>query len=118
MANSLNKNIGSEESDPKKNKRRMYLEVVTPEKKIFQGEVSAVQFPGMDGKFQVLRNHAPIISTLVEGNIKANLADGTQTYDASTGDIVLDTSDDKTIHIEIKGGVMEMMNNNIIVLAD
>ena len=118
MAENTNSNIGSDPSDPKQNKNKMYLEVVTPEKKVFQGEVSAVQFPGMDGKFQVLKNHAPIISTLVEGKIKANLADATQTYDASTGDIVLDTSDDKTIHIDIKGGVMEMMNNNIIVLAD
>ena len=96
----------------------MYLEIVTPEKKIFQGEVSSVQLPGTNGLFQVLKNHAPIISTLTTGFVKVRLADDTKTVDTVSGDIILDTSDDKTIKVEIKGGVMEMMNNNIIVLAD
>lgn len=96
----------------------MYLEIVTPEKKIFQGEVSSVQLPGTDGLFQVLTNHAPIISTLKTGTVKVRLADDTKTLDTMSGDIVLDTSDDKTIRVNIKGGVVEMMNNNIIVLAD
>lgn len=96
----------------------MYLEIVTPEKKVFQGEVSSAQFPGTDGLFQVLKNHAPIISTLTAGTVKVHMADDTKTVDTMSGDIVLDTSDDKTFRVEIKGGVMEMMNNNIIVLAD
>ena len=42
----------------------MHLEIITPESKIFSGEAEAVQFPGIDGLFQVLNNHAPIISAL------------------------------------------------------
>lgn len=96
----------------------MYLEIITPEKKIFQGEVDAVQLPGSDGLFQILKNHAPVIATLKEGKVKVNLADNHRTLDHMSGEIVPDTSDDKVIHIDIKGGVVEMMNNNIIVLAN
>ncbi|MGB2371970.1 MAG: FoF1 ATP synthase subunit delta/epsilon, partial [Flavobacteriales bacterium] len=45
----------------------MLLELITPEKKVFQGEVNSVQLPGTNGKFEVLNNHAPIISTLTKG---------------------------------------------------
>ena len=100
------------------NKEKMYLEIVTPEKKILQAEISAVQLPGTDGLFQLLKNHAPIVATLKKGIVKANLKDSTQTLDNLSGDINLDTSDDKNVKIEIKGGVVEMMNNNVIVLAD
>jgi F-type H+-transporting ATPase subunit epsilon len=78
----------------------MLLEIITPEKKIFEGEVDSVQFPGSDGKFEVLNNHAPIISSLVKGNIR-----------------VIDSSNNST-NYPINGGVIEMQNNKIIVLAD
>ncbi|MEY3425102.1 MAG: hypothetical protein RL679_460, partial [Bacteroidota bacterium] len=51
----------------------MHLEIITPESKIFYGEVSAVQFPGLDGSFQVLTGHAPIISGLSGGIVKVDL---------------------------------------------
>ena len=78
----------------------MLLEIITPEKKIFQGEVNSVQFPGTNGKFEVLNNHAPIISTLTEGNVR-----------------VIDNNN-KTELFKINGGVLEMQNNKIIVLAE
>lgn len=96
----------------------MYLEIITPEKKVFQGEVDAVQLPGADGLFQILKNHAPVIATLRKGNVKINLADSHKTLDHMSGEIVPDTSDDKVCHVEISGGVVEMMNNNIILLAN
>lgn len=96
----------------------MYLEIITPEKQIFQGEVDAVQLPGTDGLFQILKNHAPIIATLKEGKVKVNLADNHKTLDHVSGEIIADTKDDKVIFVEIKGGVVEMTNNNIIVLAN
>ncbi len=96
----------------------MYLEITTPEKQIFQGEVDAVQFPGKDGLFQVLSNHAPIVASLTSGTIKINLNDNSKTVNTLTGEIVHDPTDDKIARVEIKGGVVEMMNNNIIVLAD
>ncbi|KAB2814070.1 FoF1 ATP synthase subunit delta/epsilon [Phaeocystidibacter luteus] len=96
----------------------MFLEIITPEKHIFQGEVDAVQLPGTDGLFQILNNHAPIIATLASGSVKVNLADNHKTLDNLSGEIIPDTSNDKVIRVEIKGGVVEMMNNNIILLAN
>lgn len=78
----------------------MQLEIITPEKKVFEGDVISVQLPGTDGKFEILNNHAPIISTLTQGQVR-----------------VIDSSNN-TEHFEINGGVIEMQNNKVIVLAD
>lgn len=78
----------------------MHLEIITPEKKIYSGEVSLVNLPGSDGSFGILENHAPIISTLKKGIIKITELNQTE----------------KTF--EVKGGVIEMSKNNIIVLAE
>ena len=78
----------------------MLLEIITPEEKIFEGEVSSVQFPGSDGKFEVLNSHAPIISSLVKGDIR-----------------VIDTNNNSS-NYPINGGVIEIQNNKIIVLAE
>ena len=48
----------------------MYLEIITPDKKVFEGEVKLIQLPGSKGGFEILKNHAPIISTLEKGSIK------------------------------------------------
>lgn len=95
----------------------MQLEIITPEALIFKGEASAVQFPGMDGSFQVLNNHAPIISGLAAGNVKVDLVD---TYKAPEKPIknLEATNNGKVLNVAIKGGVMEMQNNKIIVLAE
>ena len=95
----------------------MHLEVITPETKVFAGDAEAVQFPGLDGSFAVLSNHAPVISGLSEGEVKVNLNESFTESD-SHDLITLDPSDNKTIRIKIKGGVMEMMNNKVIVLAE
>jgi F-type H+-transporting ATPase subunit epsilon len=78
----------------------MYLEIITPEKKIFAGEVKLIQVPGTSGSFAVLKNHAPIISTLETGRIKIENEEGEKTY------------------FNIKGGVIEVKSNHIIVLAE
>ena len=96
----------------------MYLEIITPEYALFEGEVSAVTFPGATGSFQVLKDHAPIISMLAPGRIKIRLADGAQALDGASGRIVSDTKDSRAYFIELKKGVVEMRNNNIIVLVD
>jgi F-type H+-transporting ATPase subunit epsilon len=77
----------------------MHLEIVTPEKKIFEGEVSIATFPGADGSFQVLNDHAPLISLLKEGSVvyKSKEAKG---------------------EIKITGGVVEVLKNKVILLAD
>ena len=78
----------------------MLLEIITPETKVFEGEVKSVLLPGTNGKFEILNNHAPIISTLTAGQVR-----------------VINKNDKKEL-FDINGGVIEMQNNKIIVLAD
>lgn len=77
----------------------MQLDIITPEKKLFSGEVSSVKVPGTSGEFQVLKNHAPIISTLQKGTVKVKSAEGLKTFN-------------------ISGGVVEVLKNKVILLAE
>jgi F-type H+-transporting ATPase subunit epsilon len=77
----------------------MLLEIITPDKKLFEGEVSSVSVPGTSGRFQMLNRHAPIISALKKGKIKIKTSQGVQQFDVS-------------------GGVVEMNRNKIIILAE
>lgn len=95
----------------------MQLEIITPETLIYKGEATAVQFPGLDGSFQVLNNHAPIISGLSAGTIKADLVEAFKVT-AKTNPNITAENHGKIIHVAIKGGVVEMQNNKIIVLAE
>lgn len=97
----------------------MHLEIITPEKKIYSGEVSLVNLPGSDGSFGILENHAPIISTLKAGTIKVLQIEGGEIkVNGGSGKLENPMSDDKELSFEIKGGVIEMSNNKIIVLAE
>jgi F-type H+-transporting ATPase subunit epsilon len=96
----------------------MQLEIITPEAVIYKGEANAVQFPGLDGSFEVLNNHAPIISGLKAGIIKATLAEGLKTTQKNHESIVKTENHGKVIFVEIKRGVVEMQQNKIIVLAE
>lgn len=96
----------------------MQLEIITPEAKVFSGEVEAVQLPGLDGLFQVLKGHAPIISALSKGHVKVDLKQAVEAYQFSSSMITADNSNSKVIRVEIKGGVVEMLNDKVIVLAE
>ena len=96
----------------------MHLEIITPESKIFYGEVSAVQFPGLDGSFQVLTGHAPIISGLISGIVKIDLTSPFEKTEKTSDLVKQDSQNAKIIRVEISGGVVEFLNNNIIVLAE
>ncbi len=78
----------------------MFLEIITPDKKIYSGEVKSVKLPGTDGSFGVLNNHAPIIASLKKGTLKVTEANQT------------------VQNFEIKGGVVEVLDNKMIVLAE
>ena len=95
----------------------MQLEIITPETRIFSGEATAVQFPGLEGSFQVLNGHAPIISALAAGTVKVDLVDAFQETAKTTKNITAENGG-KVIKVAIKGGVMELQNNKIIVLAE
>ena len=77
----------------------MNLEIITPDKKVFSGEVKSVTVPGTKGTFQVLNNHAPLISTLIKGNMK---------YVTTEGETLL----------SVKSGVIEVLKNKVIVLLE
>ena len=96
----------------------MQLEIITPESKIFTGEVDAVLLPGLNGLFQVLNGHAPIISGLAEGEVKIDLVSSFERTEGTSKLILDDTSNSKVIRVAIKGGFVELLNNKIIVLAE
>jgi F-type H+-transporting ATPase subunit epsilon len=77
----------------------MTVEIITPDKKVFAGEASVVTFPGSDGSFQVLNDHAPLVSTL------------------GKGPVVVEGGSSKETFI-VDGGVVEVLKNKILVLAE
>ncbi len=80
----------------------MKVEIVTPDSTIFTGEnVGLIQLPGIDGSFEVLNNHAPLISVLQKGRIK-----------------LINKGEKEEHFFEIKGGVIEVLNNKVLVLAE
>lgn len=97
----------------------MQLEIITPEEKVYSGEVDMVTLPGVDGSFQILNDHAPIISTLAAGNIRILEAAGVKDHlDEMSGKLERSTANDRELLLEVNGGVIEMQNNKVIVLAD
>lgn len=78
----------------------MNIQIITPDKTVYTGEVTLVQLPGLDGSFEILNNHAPIISALKTGSVKVK------------------TSDEKLLYFDISGGVVEVLNNKVLVLAE
>lgn len=78
----------------------MKIEIITPERKVFEGDIRSVRIPGRKGSFQVLKDHAPIVSTLENGPV-----------------IIVDNLD-KELRFEIDGGVIEVKQNKIILLAE
>ena len=93
----------------------MKLNVITPTAKIFDGEVISVSLPGQDGIFQVLNNHTAIISSLTIGEVIIKLVENTK--DASYNEMI-QIKDQNHIIISIKGGVAELINNELIILAE
>lgn len=80
----------------------MKVEIVTPDSVIFTGDqVQLIQLPGIDGSFEILNNHAPLISVLKKGKIKLQ-----------------NKGEKEEQYFEIKGGVIEVLNNKILVLAE
>jgi F-type H+-transporting ATPase subunit epsilon len=91
----------------------MFLEIVTPEETLYSGEVESVSVPGMEGDFQMLDNHAPIVSLLTNGTVKMY---GNITLAPSVASKFVKANG--TTDFKIKGGVLEMKDNKAIILAD
>jgi len=79
----------------------MKLEILTPDRVVFTGDnVTLVQLPGIDGSFEIMNDHAPLISVLKKGEVKVLTKDGNPQF------------------FSINGGVIEVLNNNVQVLAE
>jgi F-type H+-transporting ATPase subunit epsilon len=92
----------------------MYLEIVSPEATLFAGEVTSVTVPGVTGEFQMLTDHAPIVSLLQAGDVKV---EGDITIDEAYQDKFSKDDTGKTV-LAITSGTIEMKDSRIIVLAD
>lgn len=79
----------------------MNLEILTPEKKLYSGEVYGVQMPGISGSFEVLDKHAPLVSALKAGRVK-----------------VLKDKQSHLANFDIQGGFVEVLNNKVTVLVE
>jgi F-type H+-transporting ATPase subunit epsilon len=80
----------------------MNLEILTPEKKLYSGEVYGVQMPGVSGSFEVLEKHAPLVSALKAGRVK----------------VLKDKQQSHVVFFDIKGGFVEVLNNRVTLLAE
>ena len=80
----------------------MKVEIITPDAVLFTGDnVRLIQLPGIDGSFEVLTNHAPLISVLNKGRIK-----------------LINKGEKEERFIDIKGGVIEVLSNKVLILAE
>ena len=91
----------------------MILEIISPEKIIFTGEVESVAVPGVDGEFEMLNNHAAIVSNLKKGAIKVY---GNITLDDTQKEIFEKV--DIGYHLDINSGTVEMRNNKVTALVE
>ena len=96
----------------------MNIIVLTPDKEIFQGSIKSVKVPGTQGEFQVLNNHAPIVSSLESGKITLVTGEGDYTYynDESGGTDSANKAG-ATFTYQIEGGFIEVLNNKINLLV-
>jgi F-type H+-transporting ATPase subunit epsilon len=78
----------------------MKIEIITPDKKVYEGDINSIRVPGRKGSFQVLKDHAPIISTL------------------ENGPVIMVDQEGNEVRYEINGGVIEVKHNKIILLAE
>jgi len=97
----------------------MNITVLTPDKKIFSGAIISVKVPGTMGQFQVLKNHAPIVSSLENGKVEIVTSKGKyEFYDSDSGDIVQMDEPGKKISYKITGGFIEVWNNEVSLLIE
>jgi len=92
----------------------MYLEIVSPEATLFAGEVNSVTVPGINGEFQMLKDHAPIVSLLQSGKV---IVDGDITIEEEYESKFTNDTKGRTVLV-ITSGTIEMKDNKVIVLAD
>lgn len=91
----------------------MYLEIVTPEATLYKGSATSVSVPGVNGEFQILDHHAPIVSLLGKGNVKIHGNISLKKEVASKF-----TTENNVAVLAINSGTIELNDNKVIILAD
>lgn len=94
------------------------ISVLTPDKEIFLGDIDSVKVPGVQGQFQVLKRHAPIVSALSGGSVFIVTAEGKQKYyDAKSKSLKSINKKGKEVTFTIEGGFIEVLDNKISLLV-
>ena len=93
----------------------MILEIVSPEAKLFSGEITSISVPGVDGRFQMLNNHAPIVSLLQKGTV--NITAPSFNWNEERANLFTKIND-QNYTLEIASGTLELKDNKVIVLVD
>ena len=91
----------------------MYLEIISPESTVFQGNIMSVLVPGVNGEFEMLNNHAPVISILKEGFIKIK---GNLDLDEEVNSLF--EKKEESYWLKISSGTVEINNNKVIILIN
>lgn len=96
----------------------MLLEVITPDETLFKGNVSNVILPGLDGSFGILKGHAPLVSALSQGKVKVDQIIAENNQEEFAGKYNDEFKDTASFTFEVKGGVVEVKDDHIMVLAE
>jgi F-type H+-transporting ATPase subunit epsilon len=99
----------------------MNINVLTPDREILKGDIKSVKVPGVNGEFQILNNHAPIVSSLSNGKVTIVTGNGEYHFvgnDAADGnEVQMSKGKGETIQFEIEGGFIEVLSNEIQLLV-
>ncbi|GAQ47955.1 ATP synthase epsilon subunit [Flavobacterium psychrophilum] len=93
----------------------MILEIVSPEASLFKGEITSISVPGVDGSFEMLNNHAPIVSLLQKGTVRITAPSFKFSKES---DDLFTRVNDQDYTLAISSGTLEMKDNKVIVLVD
>ena len=96
----------------------MLLEVITPDETLFKGNVSHVVLPGLDGSFGILKGHAPMISALSQGPVKVDQIVAENDSEEFAGKYNEEYKNEESFSFDINGGVIEVKEDRVIVLAE
>lgn len=90
----------------------MYLEIVSPEAVLFSSEVDSIYVPGVNGSFQMLNNHAPIVSVLTSGTVEVQASGSVKKVSNKM------IANGTNYSLEITSGTIELKDNKAVILVD
>ena len=95
----------------------MTISVLTPDRTIFTGSIKSISLPGVDGSFQLLNNHAPLVSALGGGNVTLQTAGETYRYYDEEANTIAEGEGSRSLTFTILHGFVEVLNNEVNLLV-